>query len=72
MPGIEPGPLKLSPETVRPPVLEDNRSTAAHRKYINVQRTVPPAIRLLNDSASQSHLRVACGFKRSSRGFHAK
>src|SRR6266550_6738044 len=33
MPGIEPGPPRLSPRTVRPPMVEDNRSTSAHRNW---------------------------------------
>src|SRR6266566_1863337 len=34
MPGIEPGPPRLSPRTVRPPYLvADNRSTSAHRNW---------------------------------------
>src|SRR6266516_2074597 len=33
MPGIEPGPPRLSPRTVRPPLVEDNRSSSAHRNW---------------------------------------
>ena len=33
VPGIEPGPLRLYPKTVRPPILADNRSTSAHRNW---------------------------------------
>ena len=36
MPGIEPGPPRLSPRTVRPPMVEDNRSTSAHRNSVIV------------------------------------
>ncbi len=34
MPGIEPGALRLSPQTLRPPMfMVDKRSTSAHRNW---------------------------------------